>query len=102
MSMEQMNSTFRPGDEWAIRVLKINGELCLTDWSKLRDLGSDFFPDSPEIEVTKLLPDGNSIWLGVLGVEGIFDVKDDFDFINVIEIAGWQDIELLPEWEQKK
>jgi hypothetical protein len=91
-----------PGDEWAGLLLKARGELYLTDWSEWVDYGPDFFPMSPEIEVTKLLPEG-SVKVGVLGDDGIFDVidhpKPEGGFIlEVIHVASWAEIEILPEW----
>lgn len=90
---------FVPDDRWAVRVLKAKGDIYLTDWGKETDYGPEFMPCVPEIEATKLLPNGDSVKVGVLGDTGIFDVVHDWPLVKVIEIASWSEIEVLPEWE---
>lgn len=90
-------SDFMPDDKWATRVLKVHGDLYLTDWS------SGEICDA-EIEVTKLLPEGKQINVGVLGSDGIFDVIIHGEFgkggnLEVVTHATWDEIEVLPEWK---
>lgn len=99
---------FVPDDEWDGLLLKAHGRLYLTDWGKWEDLGPDFLSEVPDIEVSQIIPEGGCKAVGVLGESGIFEVithktNGSAGFrAEIIEHANWDEIEILPLWEESE